>query len=107
MIESITPPILNAFLSCAVGALFTALLATVKGKRKMQNALAQGVLALLHYRLYAECEKIIEKKSMTKQELEDLTHLYAAYHDLGGNGAGTKLYKSAISQRLVVGSYKQ
>lgn len=59
---------------------------------KRQDAIEEGVLALLHYRLYTECERFIEAGEITKDDLLNIEHLYEAYHALGGNGTGTELY---------------
>lgn len=57
--------------------------------------IGNGVVALLHFRLYAECGRIIETGHCSVEEWEDLTHLYQSYIALGGNGTGTLLYEKA------------
>lgn len=59
--------------------------------------IGEGVVALLHFRLYAECGRIIEEDYCSVEEWEDLTHLYQSYIALGGNGTGTLLYEKAAS----------
>lgn len=59
------------------------------------DAIRAGVLALLHFRLYAECERVIEAGYCSVEEWEDIEHLYASYTPLGGNGTGTIIYKTA------------
>lgn len=94
--------LINQIVSFVVGSLLTGFLAAIKNKNKHRAVMEQGLLALLHDRLYAECERIIRKNSITKQEIDDVNHLYAAYHSLGGNGTGTRLYKEAINQKMEV-----
>lgn len=55
-----------------------------------------GIMALLHADLYKACAAILERGWVSSSELDDLTKLYDAYHNLGGNGTGTELYNRAI-----------
>lgn len=68
----------------------------------MFGALRKGVLALLRYRLFVECERIINAGYITSEELTDLDSLHDAYKGLKGNGTGDALYKLAIAQPLKV-----
>lgn len=58
-----------------------------------QAVIKQGLLALLHDRLYESCQFYINQGWLSAQDLKSLTYLYEAYHKLGGNGTGTALYK--------------
>ena len=82
-----------------LGAFFGAMItyATTKYKRyKDQKAkiamLQEGVLALLHDRLYQACQHYIHQDYIAVGDLDNLEYLYASYHALGGNGTGTELY---------------
>ena len=87
---------LNALFGVATGALGWA----VKRMRKRQKAqeaeqaaIKQGMLALLHdriYSAYAECQK---KGYASVEDLRNLDYLYQPYHRLGGNGTGTELFE--------------
>lgn len=68
-------------------------LSQIEELRKQTMALATGLLSLLRYRLYRECEKHIAKGSLNIKQLGEIEDLYTAYHTLGGNGTGDKLYK--------------
>lgn len=68
----------------------------------MFSALKKGVLALLRYRLFVECERIINQSYITSEELTDLDSLHEAYKGLKGNGTGDALYKLATAQPLKV-----
>ncbi|MFM9413356.1 hypothetical protein ACKQTC_03135 [Peptococcus simiae] len=57
----------------------------------------KALLALLHFRLYANAEDALKKGYTTVADIEDLENLYAAYKSLGGNGTGEKLYKDSMS----------
>lgn len=59
------------------------------------RALWNGVLALLHDRIYSECYRFLELGYITPDGLRNLGYLYMAYHTMGGNGTGTELYTRA------------
>lgn len=50
-------------------------------------------VTLLHDRLYAGCIRAVKRRWTTLTELDNIEHLYKVYHQLGGNGTGTELYK--------------
>ena len=57
-----------------------------------QTAIEEGMLALLHDRIfgiYAECS---HKGFAGVEDLRNLAYLYQPYHAMGGNGTGTELY---------------
>lgn len=68
----------------------------------MFGTLRKGVLALLRYRLFAECERIINRGYITSDELTDLDSLHEAYKGLKGNGTGDTLHRLATAQSLQV-----
>lgn len=64
-----------------------------KKQQTQQEAMKDGMLALMHDRIfaiYAECQK---KGYATVEDLRNLEYLYKPYHKLGGNGTGTELYE--------------
>jgi hypothetical protein len=83
-------------LSYAVKLLFKRVKCEVAEQKDMKN----GIGALLHDRLMQECKRIINQKSITVDELNNLNIMYKPYHDLGFNGTITNLYNRAISQPL-------
>ena len=64
----------------------------VKKEHEEQTAIKKGVLALAHDRLFQACKHFIGKGTIGLDELRNIEYLYAAYHELGGNGTGTELY---------------
>lgn len=76
-------------------ALMTAALATVRKWVAQQTAEHEGILALLHDRVYDICAECISRGYITQDELRNVGYLYKAYHALGGNGTGTALYERA------------
>lgn len=77
----------------AFGLLGAALIAVaVKYK-----ALLDGVLAILHDRIYQACQHYLKQGYIDAPGLKNLEYLYRSYHTLGGNGTGTELYNRAKS----------
>ena len=87
-----------------LGALFGALTGTMgwafhrlryhqKAQEVEQAAIKEGMLALLHDRIYgsfAECDR---KGYATVEDMRNIEYLYKPYHALGGNGTGTELFE--------------
>lgn len=64
--------------------------------RKQYNAVSQGMVVILHFRLNRECLRIQKKGYMTLGERQDLEDIYNAYAALGGNGTGHQMYMETI-----------
>lgn len=60
---------------------------------KEQKYLHDGVLAMLHDRLYLICTHYIKMGYIDTDGLDNVGVIYRAYHGLKGNGTGTNLYK--------------
>lgn len=65
-----------------------------------QRLIKQGVLAILHDRLYCEGQRLIVKGNVTVSELNNLKHIYNGYHSLGGNGTGTEIYERCLKLNI-------
>lgn len=90
--NAIAMPVISAF-----AAFLTAAVRHLWNRQKMQAAqqesIREGMLALMHdriYSIYAECQK---KGFATVEELKNLEYLYSPYHALGGNSTGTELFE--------------
>lgn len=59
------------------------------------KALQDGVLAILHDRIYQSCHHYLKLGYIDTSGLKNLEYLYKSYHALGGNGTGTELYNRA------------
>lgn len=57
-----------------------------------QVAIKEGVVALLHDRLYAMYGECAIVGHASVETLRNADYLYRPYHELGGNGTGTELY---------------
>lgn len=80
--------ITTAILSACGGAIFTFILANLKKVR----ARGKVFKSLAHNALFYECKRLIDKGSMTTDELENLNYLWEGYHGMGLNGSGECLY---------------
>ena len=66
--------------------------------RKESNrvqTIKDGLLAIMHDRLYQVCTYYIQQGWIDASGLKNLEYLYQSYHALGGNGTGTELYNRA------------
>lgn len=67
----------------------------IKAQKEENKAIKNGLLAILHDRLYQACTHYIEKWYIDLPGLKNIEYLYKSYHALGGNGTGTELYMRA------------
>lgn len=67
--------------------------ARLKREIHEQDLIKEGVLALLHDRLYQACQYHIQRGYCSVSDLKNTEYLYKSYHDLGGNGTGTELFE--------------
>ena len=75
-----------------LGYTWRKVLGKVKKEQVEQKLIREGLIALLHDRLYQACQYHIDHETITVSDLDNLEYLYDSYHDLGGNGTGTELY---------------
>ena len=87
--------ILKYWVEALFGAIIATLTARYRNLVKKNKAIEDGVIALLHDRLYQACNHFIAKGYIDTSGLKNLEYLYKAYHALGGNGTGTELYNRA------------
>lgn len=69
----------------------------LKTQKKENKMIKDGLLALLHDRLYQCCSQYLSEGSVDMDALKNLEYLYTNYHELGGNGTGTELYNRVKS----------
>lgn len=91
---------LEAAFGVAVTALsigYKKLAGKIKKRAEEQDAIKTAMIAILHDRLFAECNKYLSQGHIPVDDAEEILNnlsiLYNAYHALGGNGTGTKLYE--------------
>lgn len=56
------------------------------------KTIKDGLLAIMHDRLYQSCTYYIKQGHIDLDGLKNIEYLYKSYHALGGNGTGTELY---------------
>lgn len=70
---------------------------SLEGDKKLQeqiNIIKDGVLSVQRKVFKQECKNLLrEDREISLQEFEELQNDYSVYHDLGGNGNGTSLFK--------------
>lgn len=67
----------------------------IKAQKEENKAIKEGLLAILHDRLYQACTHYISIDYIDVAGLKNIEYLYKSYHALGGNGTGTELYNKA------------
>lgn len=83
--------IVKYWLECAftaVTGVFAWAYRKLKKRVDEQELIKQGVLAILHDRLFQAGRHYI-----TLGELKNIEYLYTSYHNLGGNGTGTEIWE--------------
>lgn len=73
----------------------------LKQELTTQKLLKDGMIAMLHDRLYQLCTNYIANDGITVDELENLELLYNSYHNLGGNGTGTALFNRCKDLKII------
>lgn len=81
--------------AAALTAAYRGLSKRVKAREDESKAIKDGILAILHDRLYSECMRYIAQGYIDTAGLHNLEYIYRSYHALGGNGTGTELYTRA------------
>lgn len=102
----------TAIVSGLVGSVVSALVAALKsqGRKTVERteaekatdeALRMGVRALLWRELKNIHEQAVRQGGLTVADRKHLENVYAAYHGLGGNGTGTRLYEDAMKMPVI------
>ena len=90
--SDITQIIIAVFASSGFWGIAQTLIINRKQKKDLER---NGILALLHDRIYDIAESAIVKGSISFDEFDNLTALYEPYKAMGGNGTGKALYEKA------------
>lgn len=56
------------------------------------NSLEKANLAMLHNKVYTQCQTHLDNEFISLEDLDDLDYLFSAYKHLGGNGTGETIY---------------
>lgn len=72
----------------------------LKTRFKEQEAIKEGLVAILHDRLFQSGMYFLDKGEISISELNNIEGIYNAYHKLGGNGTGTEIYERLLDLEL-------
>lgn len=72
----------------------------LKNRFREQDAIKEGLVAILHDRLFQSGMYFLNKGEITVRELDNIEGIYKAYHNLGGNGTGTEIYERVMELEL-------
>lgn len=110
--ESLAAIVITDIVSCVVATCVASVVATVKAQgrkvseksereRVESEAMKAGMRALLWAELQRIHERAMAHGGLTVEERRHLESVYAAYHGLGGNGTGTRLYTDAMNMPVL------
>ena len=91
---------LSAEMSAIVVAVVTPIISAITGyvtfmiknKKQGETLETKGMVILLRRELREQYQALTAKQSITIEDLEEFDEVYEIYHELGGNGTGTKMY---------------
>lgn len=92
--------ILKAIITSAAGAFVGAVIIWVKNMLAKQQEFESALKALAHDSFYRQCRKILQRDSLSEDELENLNYLHDAYTSLGLNGTGEELYRRCLKKPI-------
>lgn len=96
--------IIHEVIGWAVPVLCAALLAFMASTWRSIRSLRDGVRSLLRCELvHAHRRYVVNSEPMAMDDLEYAQRTYQAYHGLGGNGLGTKLWEDIKSVKITEG----
>ena len=91
--------IIVAIITSTMGVVGTIIgvIGTIYAKRSSKRtALSNGVLCLLRAEIIRNHDKYTERREIPIYAKESLEKVYTSYHELGGNGTMTDLYKECM-----------
>lgn len=95
---SATVIILNSILAACGSAIFAGICYWIKSMYTKNKAFDDVLKALTHDAFFRYCRYLNPVDKLSEAELENLNSLYKAYHSLGLNGTGDKLYNQIIAK---------
>lgn len=67
-------------------------------KKDEMKTIKFSLEALAHDSFFRDCRKLIDKDSITEEELENHNYLYKAYHSLGLNSTGDRMHEIILEK---------
>lgn len=68
----------------------------LRKKHNENDKVKEGMMALLHDRLYQACSFFLKRGWCSIEDRNNLEYLFRPYKELGGNGTGEHLYKRCL-----------
>ena len=65
-------------------------------EREEQEAIRDGIRAVLRDRILQAYNHFSRQGKIQIEELENISNMYIAYHNLGGNGVVTSIYQKVL-----------
>lgn len=65
----------------------------LKSQKVLRDANSKGTMVLLKVKLFEYHDKYMELGFIPSYAYENFCDMYESYHELGGNGTGTKMYE--------------
>ena len=109
-------PLFLTFITAIISSLASAIVAsvisvsknkirkTIKQQEEIEikiNALSLGMCSLLWQKIRYYYEMAEMDDGLTITDREALTNVYNAYHAIGGNGTGTRLFDEAMEKPII------
>lgn len=95
-IENYGPQLLYWALTGVVGAFAVWVWRKIKSQKVEQDAIEEGVKAILHDRIYQAHHYYIERGYCPLDDKKNIEYLYRPYARLGGNGTGKQAYEEIM-----------
>lgn len=96
-IEGILDKMAGWVVTTLLAAVIGYLSAKVRAMSRTDRAMHAGMKAIMRRELKIIYEKhVVRERPIGVDEKDEATEIYTAYHDLGGNGTGTKLYEAIM-----------
>lgn len=82
--------------AAGLGGCFAWLKKRIKAQGKEQDAVVEGVKAILHDRLYQAYRYYADLGYCPIEDKKNVEYIYKPYHNLGGNGTGTHIFETLM-----------
>ena len=88
--------IISSFASALVASVVASSKSRIKKEKQTMDALNAGMRALLWRELNDIHKEAVAQNGLSPDERHNLENVYNAYHTIGGNGTGTRIYDEAM-----------
>ena len=92
--------VINTVVSILLTTVTSYLVWLLQRRFTVKSAESRALKALLRKELHDYHEVYCKRGSITSDEYEEYTEMYQTYHELGGNGTGTKWFHEVDSLHI-------